>query len=210
MEKIDICNNALDLVGQGSHIQSLDEQSKEADLCRRNFDVIVKRALCKYNFNFARKDEVITNDNLLNVVSLPWQYTYSLPTDCLKIFYLAELSDSSDIERIRLDNNRFNFRQIANQTALVTDMQAPFVIEYQANITNVNLFSDVFIEGLEYLLASRLAVALIHGTSGLQVSQQLLNLGNFTLDQASGIDAQQGGNSIRQVERPSLIEVRGA
>ena len=91
LTKLDICNNTLDLIGQGSHIDDLTENSKEADLFRRNFDATVRRCLAKYDFNFARKDEVITSDNLLtNVVSLPWTYTYSLPTDCLRVLYICD------------------------------------------------------------------------------------------------------------------------
>ena len=30
--KVDICNNALDLIGQGIHIKSFDDQTKESDL----------------------------------------------------------------------------------------------------------------------------------------------------------------------------------
>jgi hypothetical protein len=53
LTKLDICNNTLDLIGQGSHIDDLTENSKEADLFRRNFDATVRRCLAKYDFNFA-------------------------------------------------------------------------------------------------------------------------------------------------------------
>ena len=65
MNKLDICNNALDLVGQGIHIDSFDENSKEADVIRRNYQSTVDRALSMYDFSFARKDEVITEDYLI-------------------------------------------------------------------------------------------------------------------------------------------------
>lgn len=208
MEKIDICNNVIDLVGQGSHIESLDEQSKEADLFRRNFDVTVKRSLMKYNYNFARKDEVITSEDLLETVSLPWKYSYSLPSDCLRVLYLESLDSDSNSERIRHDYNRFNFRQIGTKTILATDLEAPFTIQYIANITDTELFSDVFTEALEYLLGARIASALIHGTTGVQVGQALLTQGMMLLHNGSAIDAQQGADSIEQIETPSIIRAR--
>lgn len=208
MEKIDICNNVLDLVGQGSHINTLEEQSKEADLFRRNFDVTVKRCLMKANFNFARKDEVITSDNELDYVSLPWKHTYSLPSDCLRVLYLDEIDADSNSERIRHDTNRFNFRQIGTKTTLATDKVAPFTVHYIANVTDTELFNDAFTEALEYLLGARVASALIHGTTGVQVGQTLLQQGMMLLYNASAIDAQQGGDSIQQIELPDLIKSR--
>lgn len=209
LTKLDICNNTLDLIGQGSHIDDLTENSKEADLFRRNFDATVRRCLAKYDFNFARKDEVITNDNLLtNVVSLPWTYTYSLPTDCLRVLYICDLDSDSRVETIRREQERFNFRQISGSTKLVTDKKAPFIIEYIANIEDVSLFSDVFTEALEYLLGARIASALIHGTTGLQIASSLLQQGSILLHNASCIDAQQGADSIQPVETPSIISAR--
>lgn len=208
MEKIDICNNVLDLVGQGTHIQDLEENSKEADLFRRNFDATVRRSLMKCDYNFARKDEVITSDNLLETVSLPWKYTYALPDDCLRVLYLEELDCDSNSERIRHDHNRFNFRQIGTKTVLTTDLEAPFTVQYIANITDTELFSDVFTEALEYLLGARVASALIHGTTGVQVGQTLLTQGMMLLYNGASIDAQQGGDSIKQIETPSIIRAR--
>lgn len=209
LTKLQIANNALDLVGQGTHIESLDETSKEADLISRLFDETVKRMLMKFDYNFARKDEVITENNLLDVVSLHWDYTYSLPSDVLRVLYLTDINDTSDCERIRRDNlNRFSFRQISSQTCLVTDMPYPFVIHYQALITDTALFSISFTEALEFMLASRLAVALIHGTNGLNMSQGLLQQGMVLSAQASDIDAQQGADSIQQKEKPLFISAR--
>ena len=67
MEKIDICNNALDLIGQGTHIDSLDEQSFEARSCKRLFKPVLNQCLDIYNWSFARKDEVITADSIMTI-----------------------------------------------------------------------------------------------------------------------------------------------
>ena len=32
--EIDICNNALDLIGEGLSIESFDDQTKQAELCK--------------------------------------------------------------------------------------------------------------------------------------------------------------------------------
>lgn len=208
--KLDIFNNALDLVGQGTHIQTLTESSKEADICNRTFDLTVQRCLDKYNFSFARKDEVITSSNLQSsIVSLPWSYTYTLPSDVMRVLYLSTLDSDSEVERIRRDLTQFNFRVVNNTRYLVTNMEAPFVIHYQADVTDLSLFSVTFIEALEYMLAARIASSLIHGTSGITISQNLLQTGNMYLSTAASQDAQQGADSIRRKEVPALIQCRG-
>ena len=50
---------------------------------------------------------------------------------------------------------------------------------------------------------------LIHGTTGLQISQQLLQTGNMYLQVSAGQDAQQGSNGIDiDKEKPSFIQAR--
>ena len=208
ISQIDLCNNALDLVGQGMHIDTLEDDTKEADLCRRNYSVTVQRALAKFNFNFARKDEVITDSNLLDTVSLPWAYTYSLPEDCQRVLFLNELDDTSEAEQIHKDEIRFNFRQVDKKAVLVTDHKAPFVVQYQSYVYDTELFSDGFAEAVEFLLASRMATALIHGLTGLQIGQQLLQTGNLYLNLAASADAQQGVNSIIPTQAPKFIRAR--
>lgn len=207
MNKLDICNNALDLVGQGIHIDSFDENSKEADVIRRNYQSVVDRALASYYFSFARKDEVITENNLIkDYVSLPWKYSYTIPTDCMTILKLERiakgLNDNNELEEIE-----FNFRNIKNKKCIVTNEKAPFVIQYQCYIEDESLFSPMFIEAIEYLLAGKIAPALIHGTSGMQIGQALIQAGLGYLEFSAGQDAQQGANSSLN-HTPSLIKCR--
>lgn len=209
MEIIELCNNALDLVGQGTHIEDMQENSKEADLCRRNLDPVIKRALDKFNFSFVRKDEVITEDNEINVVCIPYEHAYSLPSDLQRVLFLSDINDDASSESIHTEKIKYNFRLINGEKVLVTDYQAPFVIHYQSKDYELDLLPDTFVEAVEYLLASKLAIALIHGTTGLQISQQLLQTGNMYLQMSAGQDAQQGSNGIDiDKEKPSFIQAR--
>lgn len=209
MEILELCNNALDLVGQGTHIEDMQENSKEADLCRRNLDSVIKRALDKFNFSFVRKDEVITEDSEINVVCIPYEHAYSLPTDLQRVLFLSDINDDSSSESIHTEKIKYNFRLINGEKVLVTDYQAPFVIHYQSKDYELDLLPDTFVEAVEYLLASKLAIALIHGTTGLQISQQLLQTGNMYLQMSAGQDAQQGSNGIDiDKEKPLFIQAR--
>ena len=209
MEILELCNNALDLVGQGTHIEDMQENSKEADLCRRNLDPVIKRALDKFNFSFVRKDEVITEDSEIDVVCIPYEHAYSLPSDLQRVLFLSDINDDSSSESIHTEKIKYNFRLINGEKVLVTDYQAPFVIHYQSKDYELDLLPDTFVEAVEFLLASKLAIALIHGTTGLQISQQLLQTGNMYLQMSAGQDAQQGSNGIDiDKEKPSFIQAR--
>ena len=122
MEIEDICNNAIDLIGQGTHIDSLEEASPEARSCKRLFPTVLKQCLDFYNWSFARKDEVITKDYLVTkkdedgndveIVSLPWLHSYRMPTDVLRVLFLAPLEVDSRSEKIGFPCEiPFNFRK---------------------------------------------------------------------------------------------------
>lgn len=211
--KVDICNNALDLIGQGIHIKSFDDQTKEADLCRRNYQQIVDRCLTKFNFSFARKDELITNSYLVSdVVSIPYKYTYKIPSDVMNILYLERYSKSKDETINNKDTIKFNFRVVKINNVptrcIVTNIEAPFVIQYQSFIDDPNLFSVQFTEAVEYMLGARLASALIHGSTGLNTSNNLMQKALMLLQLAIGQDNQQGADSIQDNAIPEFISAR--
>ena len=211
--KVDICNNALDLIGQGIHIKGFDDQTKEADLCRRNYQQIVDRCLTKFNFSFARKDELITNSYLVSdVVSIPYKYTYKIPSDVMNILYLERYSKSKDETINNKDTIKFNFRVVKINNVptrcIVTNIEAPFVIQYQAFIDDPNLFSVQFTEAVEYMLGARLTSALIHGSTGLNISNNLMQNALMLLQLAIGQDNQQGADSIQDDAIPEFISAR--
>lgn len=211
--KVDICNNALDLIGQGIHIKGFDDQTKEADLCRRNYQQIVDRCLTKFNFSFARKDELITNSYLVSdVVSIPYKYTYKIPSDVMNILYLERYSKSKDETINNKDTIKFNFRVVKINNVptrcIVTNIEAPFVIQYQSFIDDPNLFSVQFTEAVEYMLGARLASALIHGSTGLNTSNNLMQNALMLLQLAIGQDNQQGADSIQDNAIPEFISAR--
>ena len=51
---IDLCNSALDKVGQGA-ITSLSDGTKSAKLCNRNWPLVRDRVLRSHPWNFSRK-----------------------------------------------------------------------------------------------------------------------------------------------------------
>lgn len=212
IDEIEICNNALSLCGQGSHISSLEEESKEAKTCKRLFMRAVERCVDKFDWSFCRKDEVITEDYLLkDVASPPFHFSYKLPEDCLRVVTVH--NTELDAWYARQVNGRqtigFDYRNYKGQKILVTDVEVPFVLEYQALITDVNLFPPTFIEALEYTLAGVLAIEFVKGTTGAELGLQLEKQGYAILKQAWTLDSHIGEEPIEDLSVNSLLASRG-
>lgn len=215
---IQICNNALDLVGQGRTIKTLSEtESRESQLCKRLFQITVDRLLDQNDFTFARKDEIINDTYLVYIDeektqlanSIPWKYTYNIPSDCMRILRLAPLGYTSSTETIGFtDFIRFDLRNFKNKRCLVTDEAPSFSMHYQAYVTDPTLFTPSFQECLEYALASRLASSLIKDVNGIKISTALLQQAEFFLVKAKSADLQQGAYSLQDTNLSSMLKSR--
>lgn len=209
--QLEICNNALSLCGQGTHITSLTEESKEADSCARLFTRCVERCVDKYDWSFARKDEVITTSYLLqDVASPPFAYTYNLPSDCLRIVSLAEAIKDTWYAR-QLNGRRtipFDYRNYNGKKVFVTDVEAPFVVQYQALVTDVTLFPPTVVEALEYIMAGALALDLVKGTTGTQIGLEMEKQGYTLLKQAYSLDTHIGVEPIQDQTVSSFMQSR--
>lgn len=211
-DELDICNNALSLCGQGTHISSFDEESKEADTCKRLFSRTVERCVDKYDWSFCRKDEVITEEYLLkDVASPPFNFTYKLPEDCLRVVTVhnPELNEMYARQINNCPTLGFDYRNYQGQKVLVTNAKAPFVLEYQALINDVTLFPPTVIEAIEFVLAGVFAVEFIKGTTGAQVGLQLEKQGYNFLKEAWALDSHIGVEPIKDTFTSPWLVARG-
>lgn len=208
---LEICNNALSLCGQGTHISSLSEESKEADLCSRLYQRAVERCIDKYDWSFCRKDEVITADyQLKDVASPPFHYTYKLPDDCLRVLSIHNTELDNWYAR-QIDGRQtlpFDFRNYKGQKVMVCDTEAPFVLQYQALVTDVALFSPTVIEAIEFVLAGYLCIDLINGTTGAQLGLNLEKQGYTLLREAWTLDSHIGAEVIQDRTVDEFMQAR--
>lgn len=210
--KLNICNRALSLIGHNTLIKSLEEpyENVEARSCARWFPACFNECLAKGQWSFARRDEVLNDDYLTDFTSLPWKHTYRLPEDVGNIYSLARAHASSKIESIGTQRGyeRFALRNIDNVLHLATDLEPGFVINYQANEVELSICPPVFISGVTYLLASRLAPELVKSEIGLTMGVKFLELSNQDLVLAAYQDASQGSYSQRNDVIPMSIRAR--
>ena len=183
MQALDLCNNAIDLVGQGTHITSLDEQSREADACKRLLPQVLLRAQDKHPWSFCRKSITITADDKVQASLPPYTNTFSLPDDFVSALYILP-QGSTTLSVLNYEQDlRFDYRVHENQKVLITEASAPFSLQYQAVIEDYDLMPSTFIEALELLLASRLAANFVKSEQGVAIAKELDNRGMELLSQ---------------------------
>ena len=89
---VDICNDAIDLVG-GNNITSLSDGTTEATWFNSNYNRCRRSALYMHPWNFARKRASLNAD----VAPPEFQYNYqcTLPSDCLRVWATEDQLDQN-------------------------------------------------------------------------------------------------------------------
>ena len=92
----DIANRALDAAGVAFTIGDLEEGTRPAQVLLRSYGECLRQLLRGANWNFARKTAPMTllgdatgqTANVGNQVTVPWLYSYALPTDAMKVRFI--------------------------------------------------------------------------------------------------------------------------
>ena len=89
MKKIDICNNALIEAHQDATITNIDEDSVEAERCRRIYDFTRRELLSAYPWTFATKFVKLAR---VKEDIEGYKFAYKYPKEALRIndFYINE------------------------------------------------------------------------------------------------------------------------
>lgn len=181
---IDICNSALDKVGQAP-IMSLTDGNKAAKLCNRNWPLVRDKVLRACGWNFATKRAVLAP----SVTAPAWGFgkSFPLPTDLLR---LVEVLDHTTDEY-----------QVEGRSILAND--SVLYIRYVTRIEDPNLYDSMFCDSAALALAIELCEPMTQSTSKLQA---LVNLYDESITAAKSADAQE--NPPAQFEEDSWIAVR--
>jgi len=154
VSKVLIANMALSNIGAKSNIESLTEDSAEANACNLWYDWSRIQTLEAFNWSFARRSVALTTHND-DAPTKRWAYRYVYPSACVcireienpagpladPVAYGLELGDDGDTKTI------------------VTDLVEAVAL-YTFDLETTGLFSAHFIDALAAKLAARIAFSL--------------------------------------------------
>ena len=179
---VDICNESLDLLGAATII-ALTDNSKEARLCNRNFDLVRDAVLRAHPWNIA-----VTRKELAQDASAPafgFTYQYTLPTDpyCLRV--LSFWDSNVDNELAAYDSNvmyKIEGRKILSNEGTCN-------IIYIGRVTDTEQYDSLLSSTIAHRLAAETAYAI---TGSGTVAQTMNALYEQRLREAKSIDAMEG------------------
>jgi hypothetical protein len=181
---IDVCNKALDKVGQNP-ITSLTDGTKAANLCLRNWPLIRDQVLRDHPWNFAVKRAVLAASGTAPV----WGFTakFPFPSDLLRLIEVRDLSTGE----YQIEDRDIH----ADGTVLY--------IRYISQVTDPNTFDALFVDTVATRLAAELCEALTQSTSK---KKALFDEYDDSLTRAKRADGQE--NPPAPYEEDEWISVR--
>lgn len=177
---VDICNQALALVGQKETIASLSENATPAIVCSVLYEDTRDEALADAPWPFARRRALL---GLLTETRTGWKNAYQLPGDCVAPLYVhngvrpgAPFSGYTSVPAGQLPAGFAELPPLiggaatpipfsieasvdGNSQVLLTDQDSAELV-YTARITSVVAFPTLFRKALTQLLASKLGPGL--------------------------------------------------
>lgn len=166
---VSIANSALIKIGQ-ERINSLDDTTKVARLCKERLPYCVLEVLRDHPWNFAMARASLSR--LSDEPLFDWSYAYQKPTDCVRIWK----AETDDIEFV------------VEGDQILTDEDTFYCRYITSNVTPGKYPPD-FAETVAFRLAADLAYAIAQ-SSALQES--MLKMYSMRLKLAKSNDAQEG------------------
>lgn len=191
--EVDICNIALARLGDRATVSSIDppEGSAQADHCARFYPISRNAVLSTHPWRFATVRTKLAKLTATPIGESDSSY-FQMPSDCLRLISVGD-SGLGNIPRMaELYAPRFEYtiEQVGSSNALKCRAEEVW-IEYVSAKTPAANFPSDFADCLAWLLASYLAGAIIPGSSGIQVSANLMQYYQRTLQIAQQNDADQ-------------------
>ena len=140
--QIEICNSTIYRLN-GQAIVSLSDESKEAVILNRIYNLTRQRLLRAHFWNFAVKKVELAQ--LITAPAFEYAYAYQLPADCLRVVRLYQPNSDWKIVGRELHTN-----------------DSSVFLEYVADITDEGLWDSVFVD----LMILKLAIDMCYAITG--------------------------------------------
>jgi hypothetical protein len=182
---VDICNLALDRLGQRTPISAtaLTAPSGEIEtVCARHYDQCRRELLRKGIFNFARKYDILEKDT---DVSPAFGFTSSFytPADCLRLLVIGDIIVGTNLRGKQYDI-------VEHHIYTSFDDAGDLSVEYIKDAQLVEEFDSLFIDCLTLVLAKKMAYKFTLKPSAMSALNEELK------------DALQEAKAIAGQERP--------
>tara|TARA_R110002049_G_scaffold210293_1_gene381136 strand:+ start:1207 stop:1803 length:597 start_codon:yes stop_codon:yes gene_type:complete len=179
---VDICNEAMDLLGAAT-ITALTEDSKEARLSNRRFETVRDQVLRAHPWNAVIERKELAQDSSAPAFGFAHQYT--LPTNpyCLRV--LSFWNGNVDNEIAAYDSQ--NMFKVEGRKVLSDETTCRII--YIARITDTEQYDSLLSSTIAHKLASEVAYAI---TGSNSVAQQMFQLYQARLAEARSMDAAEG------------------
>ncbi|MBU4681207.1 hypothetical protein KC222_04175 [Cedecea davisae] len=179
---IEICNIALSRIGNSRSINSLTEQSKEAGACSLHYEACRDATLSDFPWPFATKRIALADTG-----NPPpdWQYAYTYPPDCKRIIEIMVPGVRNPTAAMRIQY--VTGADDAGTGKLIYTDQPQAWLKYVAQVTDVNMFDDIFRDALAWRLAGEIAMQLTgaRDQGSMQMySSTILSAGSRSLDES--------------------------
>jgi len=179
---VDICNEALDLLGAAT-ITALTQNSKEARLCNRKYAPIRDAVLRAHPWNIAVTRKELAQDATAPDFGFTFQYT--LPTEpfCLRVLSFFDSNVNSDIAAY--DSNVMY--KIEGRKVLSNEGTCRII--YIGRVEDTEQYDSLLSSAIAHRLAAEIAYAI---TGSGTITQTMNALYEQRLREAKSIDAMEG------------------
>lgn len=189
LSDVEVCNSALAKVG-AAQINSLEDGSRVARLCKEQYSKIRKKVLSSHPWNFATARVALSAT--VNVPAFEFDKEFLLPSNVLRVLE----TDLCEGDPWKVEFNVDNDKVLMCNSSAVN-------IKYIKDITDPTKFPPYFEEALAWALAADLCYAI---TQSFSVSQQVYAASKNEMREARSMDAQESGRDL--MEANAWIDVR--
>lgn len=183
---IDICNEALALLGERADVTSISpvEGGRFAERCARDYPIARNLVLEAYPWSFATRRAALA---VLLEDYCGWRFGYARPGDALCITAVIEEDD-----RYFEAPKEFicETESTRGQQMILTNLEDAWC-RYTVRVTNTPLLPELVCQAITYKLAGLLAGNILKGTPGQSVAKAMEERYNTALALAKDYDMRQ-------------------
>ena len=176
---VDICNQAIGFLGS-EPIISLDDATREAQLCKLNFEPVRDAVMAEAPWSFATL-RISLNPEASRSPVFGYLYSYLIPTPGIRIL---EVSDDPEFK-----NGANNFDYRVEDRRILCDEPSTIYVKGTAYLIDPGQWPAMFAQAVAVRLAHELCNAL---TRNVQLMRELWGLYETKLERAILTDQPQG------------------